>query len=64
MPQRYKAGDRVRLKVAKTFTNPPNLPVGSPGTVRQRLSDGNNYRIEFDARGQQWVLIRDRDLQP
>jgi hypothetical protein len=62
MAQRYNEGNKIQLKVEKSFINPvQTLPVGSKGTVLLRMSDKTRYRIQFDDRTKM-SIISDRDL--
>ena len=63
MAQQFQAGDKVKLKVKKTFATPPDLPAGSLGNVTQKLSTGDSYRVKFDLRPQS-IVIFENDLAP
>jgi hypothetical protein len=63
MPQRFNAGDRVTLRVPKTFSNPAQtLAAGSRGTVLLKMLDDLRYRIQFDDRTKMSIIM-DPDLQ-
>jgi hypothetical protein len=63
MPQRFDIGDKVSLRVSKSFNNPTQtLEAGSKGTVIQKFSIGNRYRIQFDQRPSKTSIIGDSDL--
>ena len=63
MPQQFDVGDKVRLKVSKDFSNPKQtLEAGSKGTVTQKFSVGNRYRVQFDDRPSKTSIIDGSDL--
>lgn len=63
MAQKFDVGDKVKLRVPKEFKNPKQtLKVGSKGTVIQKFSVGDLYRIQFDDRPSNTSIIDDSDL--
>ena len=60
--QRFQLNDRVQLNTAKSFNNPTQtLNAGSKGTIIQLFADNLRYRVKFDSRIKQSIIM-DPDL--